>query len=31
MQETVQDLRAEIADLRSSVYQKDVEMDTLHR
>ncbi|KAL0042654.1 hypothetical protein WJX79_006900 [Trebouxia sp. C0005] len=31
MQETVQDLRAEIADLRSTVYQKDVEMDTLHR
>ncbi len=31
MQETVQDLRAEIADLRSIVYQKDVEMDHLHR
>jgi hypothetical protein len=31
MQEIVQDLRAEIADLRGTVYQKDAELDTLHR
>ncbi|DBA90582.1 TPA: hypothetical protein ACH3X1_003818 [Trebouxia sp. C0004] len=31
MQETVQDLHAEIAGLRDTVYQKDAELDTLHR
>jgi len=31
MQETMQDLHAEIAELRGTIYQKDAELDTLHR
>ena len=31
LQETMQDLHAEVAELRATVHQKNAELDTLHR
>lgn len=31
LQETMQDLHAEVAELRATVHQKNAELDTMHR